>query len=339
MKKEYLPIFSLLKLIAVIGILCCHSDLIPDWDACARMVEILFITSGFLMAYNHYNDKKHQTGWQIICRKLPRFYPIHIFAFLLQALFVTTWASKPLSYFLSVGILNLSLQQAWFVGTEFSYNNVSWFLSALLFCYAVTPVLKRIITTAECKKFGLLYVFAAVCAIRLYIDYLAINAARFAPIDLHCNPFVQMLNYSLGYITAVFTMRPYILNSTLQKTNSIQLSVLQTLTLIVYLLCCQRFVEYPRPFFIFLALPLVYMLSFNCGLYKYIGQLSVIRYLSGLTLEIFMLHSFILYHLPTSWGNPLSYLRFFAVTLIAAILYHHTYKIIVTLWHKKRAVK
>ena len=44
-------------------------------------------------------------------------------------------------------------------------------------------------------------------------------------------------------------------------------------------------------------------------------------------------------HLPTSWGNPLSYLRFFAVTLIAAILYHHTYKIIVTLWHKKRAVK
>lgn len=338
MKKENLPAYSLLKLTAVIGILCCHAGLIPGWDACARMVEILFLSSGFLMAYNHFSEKQNQTSWQILQPKLIRFYPIHIFTFLLQALFVTTWAAKPLSFLLSVGILNLSLQQAWFVDTKFSYNGVSWFLSALIFCYLMTPTIKKITHFSSAKKHGLLYIFLIVVTIRLYMDYLAANAFHYAPIDLHCNPFVQMLNYSLGYITAVFLYRKNSFNQTFKKIGNFHLSLLQTLIILFYFLCCYRFAGLSRPFFIFLALPLIYIFGINRGLYKYLAQLRLLRFLSDLTLEIFMLHSFILYHLPTTREDPLSYLRFFSVTFFAALIYHLLYRYIISLYHKKRTV-
>lgn len=58
MKQPHLPALSLLKLSAVAGIILCHTALLPRFDAYTRMVEILFILSGFIMAYNHYIPKK-----------------------------------------------------------------------------------------------------------------------------------------------------------------------------------------------------------------------------------------------------------------------------------------
>lgn len=326
MKKAYIENLSFLKLIAVIGIIFCHMGLLEGLEACARMVEVLFVTSGFLMAYNHYEEKENKSSWQIISRKLPRFYPIHLLCFMLQFLFVATWATKPLSYFFSVGLLNLSLQHAWFIGTEFSYNNVSWYLSALVFAYAMTPVIKKIIKAKENTDYGLLKIFLSVVAVRFYLEYLVENAHRLVPLDLHCNPFVQMLNYSLGYIAGVSFLRKNTLNQVLStQINSYTLTFLQLTLMGLYTAICYCFAGSYRIYFILSALPVVYVLGFNRGMIQKIAALKPVQYFAGLTLELFMLHSFILYKLPVSVGEPSSYLIFLSVTVVAAMAYHHLY--------------
>jgi len=326
MKKAYIDNLSFLKLIAVIGIIVCHMGLLESWQLCARMVEVLFVLSGFLMAYNHYEEKEITAGWQIIRSKLPRFYPIHLLCFMLQFLFVATWATKPLSYFFSVGLLNLSLQHAWFIGTEFSYNNVSWYLSALVFAYAMTPMIKKIVKAGEQKSYGLLKIFLSVVIVRFYLEYLVENAHRLVPLDLHCNPFVQMLNYSLGYIAGVLFLRKNILNQTLTNTLSDNaLTLLQSAIIGLYLAICYCFAGSLRFYFILSALPLIYVLGFNRGLLQKISALKPVQYFAQMTLELFMFHSFILYKLPTTPDNPPSYLIFLSVTVIVAILYHTIY--------------
>ena len=337
MKNTYIDTLSFLKLGAVLGILACHTGMIDAFDACARMVEILFLVSGFLMAYNHHQEKQTSTGWQIVVHKLPRFYPIHVLCFLLQLFFVATWTYKPLSYHLSVGVLNLSLLQAWFIGTEFSYNNVSWYLSALVFAYAMTPVLKKIIQSQENKSYGLLKVFLGFALTRLYLEYFSHHASRFAPIDLHCNPLVQTLNYSLGYVLGVLYQRKNIFNKALQQDVSANyITVAQFLITVFYILICICFYDFSRFFFILAALPVIYMFAINRGLFKWLSSLKAIRFFENMTLEIFMLHSFILYKIPTDNSEPLSYVKFFIVTIIAATICHLTFQKLAQLYNNKK---
>lgn len=336
MKNAYIHSLSLLKLLAVLGIIGCHTSLIKTFDACGRCVELLFLASGFLMAYNHFADKQAQTWWQAVKAKLPRLYPIHIVCFLLQFLFVATWAMKPISYFLTVGILNLTLQQAWFVQTEFSYNNVSWYLSALLFAYALTPAIKDCIKRAMLKKHGVLILFLSVVVIRFYCEFAAINAHRYISLDVHCNPFVQMLNYMMGYITAVAFMQKNVFNTTLKEVlPTWQVTILQILVVVLYVLCCNRFADNMRVFFVVIALPVFYVLAIDKGVIKRIGEWKAVNFFASMTLEIFMLHSFILYKLPVNAEEPMSFVVFFATTIIAATAYHLLYRQIIKLLAKK----
>ena len=315
-----------LKLFAVFGVLACHTGLCPGFDACARMVEILFLISGFLMAYNYFNTTTDYTllcGSKIILKKLPRFYPIHVITFLLQLFFVATWYNKSLNYKFSIGTLNLSLQHAWFKSTEFSFNNVSWFLSSLIFCYFITPSLIGFIKNTK----NLLIPFLSIFTIRLFIEHITITEPRYIGIDLHCNPFVQSLNYSLGYILGVYFIQKTTFNTFLkQKTSASYISLLQILITIFYLLSCYYLNSFYRIFFVVLTLPLIYVFAIDRGAFAKLSNIKPIKFLENITLEIFMFHSFILYHFPTDIKNPITYIKFLSLTLIVSIAYHVIYK-------------
>ena len=47
--------------------------------------------------------------------------------------------------------------------------------------------------------------FALLVAIRLYIEYMRSSYPSYIRLDLHANPLVQALNYSLGFIAGVFS--------------------------------------------------------------------------------------------------------------------------------------
>lgn len=314
-----------LKVMAVFGVLACHMGLVPAFDLCARMVEILFIISGFLMAYNYhekFEDYSLLSGFKVIYGKLWRFYPVHLITFLLQLFFVEFWVLKPLGYKLSIGGLNLSLLHAWFVDTEFSFNNVSWFLSALLFCYLITPGLDGIVKGV--KRVWMLFV--AIFVVRLFFEYVVINERRYVYLDLHCNPFIQSLNYAMAYILGVWFGSKNSVNEYLkEKAKGFEISAIQVLMFLLYWVCCYFFNGGYRIFFVGLGLGLVMVLAYTNGIVSKILSKRLFLIFEGITLEIFMFHSFILYHFPVNGAKPITYLTFFCITLLVSVMYHLVY--------------
>ena len=322
-EKPRLKALSGVKILAVIGIIACHTGVLPQWDLCARMVEILFLLSGFCMAYNHYGDGfcgSFGEGWHIVRRKLPRFYPAHLATFLLQVFFVATWAAKPLSFILSFGALNLALLQAWFPKTQFMFNNVAWFLSALVFCYFVTPALAAAVKRAEeRRRLGLM--FLLLTAIRLYIEYMCNAFPREIWLNLHTNPLVQSLNYSLGFLAGAAFLRETTLNDILQKRLSAAWATLPEILFTgVYLAACYALagVAY-RLFFVLLGLPVIYIFAGGRGYVSRLISAKPAVWLAGYSLEIFMFHSFILYHYPVNPADGWYFVKFGAMVLAAAV--------------------
>lgn len=325
--KPRLTAFSGLKALAVIGIIACHMGALPGWDLCARMVEVLFLVSGFCMAYNHFcpsdTPAARPSGWQIVKAKLPRLYPVHFTTFLLQLFFVPAWSSQTIGFILSFGLLNLTLQHAWFQSTQFMFNNVSWFLSALLFCYFITPALSRAAARAKAARRLFLF-FALLVAIRLYIEYMRSSYPSYIRLDLHANPLVQALNYSLGFIAGVFFLSPSPLNAVLrQRLSFAAATLLEILFAGLYLTACYSLCGTAyRLFFVLLALPVIYVLAFGRGALSRIISAKPLLWLETVNLEIFMFHSFILYHFPVNADNPWYYAEFAAITLAAAAGFH-----------------
>ena len=315
-----------LKVLAVWGVLACHMGVVPFFDLCARVVEILFIISGFLMACNYhekFDDFTIQNGFKIIVKKLPRFYPIHLITFMLQLFFVSFWALKPIGYKLSIGALNLGLLHAWFVDTEFSFNNVSWFLSALLFCYLITPSLAGIVK----KSKNIFVVLGVIFVIRLFFEYLVVNQRKYVFLDLHCNPFIQSLNYSMAYIMGVIYLKKNSFNNYFkEKIGGLELSLLQVLLFVLDVICCYFFNDMYRLFFIVLGGLVVLSLAYSGGVISKIFSSKLFLIFDGITLEIFMFHSFILYHFPVNKDRPLTYVTFLLITLLVSVVYHEVYK-------------
>ena len=312
--KPRLTAFSGLKALAVIGIIACHMGALPGWDLCARMVEVLFLVSGFCMAYNHFcpsdTPAARPSGWQIVKAKLPRLYPVHFTTFLLQLFFVPAWSSQTIGFILSFGLLNLTLQHAWFQSTQFMFNNVSWFLSALLFCYFITPALSRAAARAKAARRLFLF-FALLVSIRLYIEYMRSSYPSYIRLDLHANPLVQALNYSLGFIAGVFFLSPSPLNAVLrQRLSFAAATLLETLFAGLYLAACYSLggTAY-RLFFVLLALPVIYVLAFGRGALSRIISAKPLLWLETVNLEIFMFHSFILYHFPVNADIQMPFLE------------------------------
>ena len=284
-----------IKALAVIGVIFGHMSFGGSWDMCARMVEILFILSGFCMAYNHYQTIKktpEKTSWEIVKSKLPKFYPVHVTTFLLQAIFVPTWASKSISFILVFGTLNLSLQQAWFQKTQFMFNNVSWFLSSLIFCYFITPSLKKLCRYSE-EKSKLWLCFLIILGIRIYLEYTI----------LHYPTYASQLNRCLN-----------------TQTDKWQISVLECVLIGVYASFCYSYgVELYRIFYVVLALPIIYLLGFGNGIMSRLLSIKPLMWCEKINLELFMFHSFILYYLPVESGNIWYYAKFWIISIMAAI--------------------
>ncbi len=326
-KPRLLPL-SGLKVLAVIGVIACHMGALSQWDLCARMVELLFLLSGFCMAYNHGDTRTKDSfydGWRMVWNKLPQIYPIHLATFLLQLFFVAKWTAKPLDFTLSFGFLNLALLQAWFPKTQFMFNNVSWFLSALVFCYFITPTLIATARRAKAKK-KLWFMFAFLISVRLYLEYMRLAYPIELWYNLHTNPLIQCLNYSLGFITGIYFTEKSEFNTFLHKQFSVlSASLLEILLTGFYLTCCYILAQdMYRLFFVVIALPMIYILAVGRGILSRLLALRPLVWLSAFNLEIFMLHSFILYHCPVQPGNLWYYVKFSVLVFSAAIIFRLT---------------
>ncbi|MCF0197104.1 MAG: acyltransferase, partial [Bacteroidaceae bacterium] len=111
------------------------------FDALAEgSVAFFFVLSGVVITHSY--GKRLDEGTfsmrRFLLRRLRKLYPLHVLCLLASLFVYRQEAWKPL-------VANLLLVQSWvpLPGYYFSGNSVSWFLSSLLFCYALFPLLYR----------------------------------------------------------------------------------------------------------------------------------------------------------------------------------------------------
>lgn len=162
------------------------------WTGLAHVaLSMFFCLSGFLTGYGRLapyaatscRELASQTCGSMK-KKFSRFYPLHLICFLYCAVMLFCFTGfggyRPAGWedALWKAGLNLSLTQAWFPPgpIKFSYNGVSWFLSALIFCYAAAPWLMRALARLKARFGAGAVVFAAAAAICLYMFPYAFNS-------------------------------------------------------------------------------------------------------------------------------------------------------------------
>ena len=100
---------------------------------------------------------------------------------------------------IEVLISNLLLIKSWSRYSQIAscFNGISWFISALIFCYFLTPFL--LISIKKLKTS--LILFFLVCAIRILIEEL-INKGALNMFDIHFHrgPIIRLLEFFLGLL-------------------------------------------------------------------------------------------------------------------------------------------
>lgn len=149
MKPEALPALTSLRFFAAGAIVFFHlgtSGLAP-WGAIpalANGVSLFFVLSGFILTYN-YGDLTDVRRFYLT--RFARIWPLHI-ATLLMILFLLPrlglWAADERGF--PILVTNVLLLQSWVPSGAYAYsfNGVSWSISAELFFYAVFPLLVRV---------------------------------------------------------------------------------------------------------------------------------------------------------------------------------------------------
>lgn len=177
-----------LRFIAFLLIFLIHSVHIAGYerlfDYGGRGVEIFFVLSGYLMAYNFSEIKityNLKSSLKYMLQKVRKFYILHLITFIaILLLWLYRFHKFGIHYeggiheFILDGVLNLTLLQSWYDPAKFSFNGVSWFLSSIIFMYFCTPYL--IHACQKMKLGGVLLSFFAILIIKMILDT---SASRF----------------------------------------------------------------------------------------------------------------------------------------------------------------
>lgn len=127
------------------------------FDYGARGVEIFFVLSGYLVAYNYRNaefDYDLRSSFLYMLSKAKKFYFLHLLTFLIILFHMERHGfnyPSGLSGFIRDVFLNIMLLKSWYDPAKFTFNGVTWFLSCILFIYLCVPF---IIHFFRCKKWG-----------------------------------------------------------------------------------------------------------------------------------------------------------------------------------------
>lgn len=256
----------------------------------ARLCEFFFVASGFLFYIS--NSKRSDTNsfpnaLHYVRKKVVALYPAHLYGFV--AALLRQLLEQPLSVDMLINaLLNLGLVQAW-VNNEnvfFGYNGVSWYISALIFCYFMGFALLNPLRDKN-KAFTLLWL---IFAIRYGLEAIPIAyPGLFWSINPHASPLVRVCEFWLGMVAASFFLQ---IQAKFQDKISFWFgSLLEcgSLLLLIYLLITREGLwlrgAYIIPFCIF-----VLCFAFDKGVLSAFLSIKPIQWISKYQLEIYLFH-------------------------------------------------
>ena len=289
-KPERLDSLTGIKAISLLLLFWWHSPIpSPPVDLGARSCEILFIASGFLVGYNNYYRNVPCT-WdysiKYVLGKLKVFYPLYLVNVILNFVF---FCRPIISKFNAVVLpIHVCLIQAWFGSIDISmaYNGPAWFLSAVLFCYFLSPLLLK--TT---KKFKIsVIIFILVLIARFAFPFVSdrTSGQMFFVME-HTSPLIRCMEFYMGMLLCPV----YFGISDRIKGNKIMFSILELLTLVFCIASSIIMKDVPRTVFDLVFLILIFVFAFNCGIFSKMLSSKIFILFSKIQYEFFIIHAFI----------------------------------------------
>jgi len=169
-------------------------------DYGARMCELLFVASGFLVGYNHYKRNMpcdYETSFNYSYKHLRSFYPLELIN-IIFGYYINKGKKYDLTEF-SILISNLLMLKSWSRHAILiaSFNGITWFLTDLLFCYFLAPVLLQGIKNIK----NSVILFFIVSFIRVTTEE-AISHGAFNLFDaeFHRGPIIRLLEFYMGML-------------------------------------------------------------------------------------------------------------------------------------------
>lgn len=330
-KKCYINSLNGLKAIALIMIFWWHSPSHPSSpDIGARMTELFFVASGFLIGYNHFDkriDNVYNESKQYTIKKLRIIFPLHLIAFVTVVISIL-WQNGA-EYFTTervfTGFYSILLLNAWSNNSSvfFAFNGAIWFLSSLMFCYTMYPV---ILQTLQRSRKPYLY-FALFIMIRLFLELQQTKWKWYGiEFNVHVSPIVRFFEFSAGMsLIPIFRLFDNYFGKL--KNKFIYYSIMETIIVFLYVyLVIMKNTEWIRGYFVILACIMIFILSSDEGIVSKILSFKPLVLFSSIQLQFFILHQPIIkvyntFFYKQNYSTNVVVIVLFFVVLLLAIIY------------------
>lgn len=239
-------------------------------------VAFFFLLSGFVCTLGYGSQIRSGTFryGTYLWHRLKKLYPLH----LLCLLFYLWVSHAPLD---DKVLLNVLLLQSWVPDIDyyFACNSVSWFLSSLMFCYALFPLLCRWISWP-------LTVLMAIVCIAVY---------WFTPVDrvnavLYVNPLVRLIDFYWGMLLCrLFEQRK---NAVSASWMEIVLVILLLFSLAIYPVTDEKLRN--APLYWMVLVPLIWGFAQEQGFVSRWLKTRPMLFLGSLTMPLFLTHQMLI---------------------------------------------
>jgi len=171
-----------------------HANWVWIWDVACSGVTFFFIASSFLLSMRHPFDRLTPSSWgRFALNHAMRLYPLQWLGLLLLVLLALAFHVMEVNGGLLA--LNVLLLQAWSPVHEvhYSINSVTWYLSALLFCYLCYPLMSHVL-----RRWRLRYKVALIAVL------VVVLGAILLPLDIpgreavFVNPLSHIVDFTVG---------------------------------------------------------------------------------------------------------------------------------------------
>lgn len=270
-RRESLNYIAFIKFLAMIIIIKWH---LYFWtkrpiDYGARMCEILFVASGFLVGYNHYKKKmpcNYEESFNYSYKHLRSFYPLELIN-IIYGYYIYKGKKYDLTEF-EILILNILMLKPWsryslLVGR---FNGITWFLTDLLFCYFLTPLLLKGIKNIK----NSVLLFFIISFIRVATEEVIFHGAfNIFDAEFHRGPIIRLLEFYMGMLlTPMFF---YFKNIIDKCKNKLLIKIIFTyiqivLPIIIYLIMLKYNNLFLRCYFVLIFCFFVFIISYDFGI-------------------------------------------------------------------------
>ena len=294
-RREVLYYLALIKFWAMILIIRFH---IYQWKKRRikygqRMCEFLFISSGFLVGYNYFGREMpstYQTSFKYAYKHLRLFYPLHI----INSLFCIYSYKYTLNLtYYEMLILNFLLLKVWSRKPKYTYgfNGISWFVSALSFCYFLCPLLLRGIQNI----YNSLIIFFFVSLIRVSFEQLIENGSEnILDLSFHYSPIIRLMEFFLGMLLIPLFLK---IKCFFDKTkNKLYLkyffSLIQIIfPIIIYFIMLEFDDKLIRCYFVLIFCVFIFLISYDYGCLSNIMKIEIFKKILSCQMEMYLLQN------------------------------------------------